>query len=143
MGALMRSFDWSESPLGPPELWPQSLRTSVSICLNSRFPIIVWWGPELAVLYNDGYVPVLGAKHPGRALGRPGRQVWKEVWPVVGPLLETVMERGEANWADDLQLFIDRNGYPETNFRFSYSPIRDESGGIGGVFTQSARPAKR
>lgn len=135
MGELMRSFDWIESPLGPPEFWPQSLRTSVSICLNSRFPIAIWWGPELVVLYNDGYIPVLGVKHPGRALGRPGKQVWNEIWPVVGPLLETVMQRGEANWADDLQLFIDRNGYPEeAYFRFSYSPIRDESGGIGGVF---------
>ncbi len=136
MGEIMRSFDWSRSPLGDPEQWSQPLKTSLSICLNSRFPIIIWWGPELAVLYNDDYIPMLGAKHPDRALGLAGEQVWREVWPTVGPLLDRVMQQGEANWADDLQLFINRGGYlEECYFRFSYSPIRDENGGIGGVFT--------
>ncbi|MDQ2843550.1 MAG: PAS domain-containing protein [Acidobacteriota bacterium] len=144
MGALMRSFDWSQSPLGPPEFWPQSLKTSVSICLNSRFPIIIWWGPDLVVLYNDDYIPILGGKHPGRALGRPGREVWEEIWPVVGPLLERVLIQGEANWADDLQLFINRSGYSEEcYFRFSYSPIRDETGGIGGIFTPVSETTRK
>jgi PAS domain S-box-containing protein len=98
--------------------------------------MILWWGPELTVLYNDPYIPILGAKHPERALGMPGREVWQEVWPVIEPLLRKVMTAGEANWADDLQLFINRKGYPEEcYFQFSYSPISDESGGIGGVFT--------
>lgn len=136
MGALMRAFDWSTTALGPFEQWPQSLRTSVSICLNSRFPMIVWWGPSLTLIYNDQYIPVLGQKHPERSLGRAGKECWAEVWDVVGPLLERVMQEGEANWADDLLLFINRSGYlEECYFRFSYSPIRDETGGIGGVFT--------
>ncbi len=144
MGALMRSFDWSRTALGPVNSWPQSLRTTVSICLNSRFPMILWWGPQLTVLYNDGYIPMLGAKHHQRALGLPGREVWAEVWPVIEPLLMQVVKKGEANWADDMLLFINRSGYPEEcYFRFSYSPISDESGGIGGVFTPVSDTTKR
>ncbi len=144
MGAHMRSFDWSRSTLGPLDRWPQSLRTTVSICLNSRFPMILWWGPDLTVLYNDGYIPMLGNKHPQRALGLPGREVWSEVWPVIEPLLMQVVKKGEANWADDMQLFINRSGYPEEcYFRFSYSPISDESGGIGGVFTPVSETTQR
>ena len=131
----MRSIDWSQTPLGPVESWPQSLRTSVSICLNSRFPIFVWWGPELVMLYNDAYRPMLGAtKHP-RAMGRSGREIWAEIWPVIGPMMEGVLTRGEATWSDDQLLLADRNGYlEECYFTFSYSPIRDESGSVGGVF---------
>lgn len=136
MGELMRSFDWSETRLGNPGQWPQSLKTSVGICLNSRFPIVLWWGPEMTLLYNDDYSSILGSKHPHRALGLPGKQVWEEIWPVIGPLLDRVLQQGEANWADDMQLFVNRSGYLEEGyFRFSYSPIRDESGGIGGIFT--------
>ena len=135
MGALMRTRDWSKTPLGPAHLWPQSLRTSVSICLDSRFPIVVWWGPELVMLYNDGYKQILGVKHPA-ALGAPGRNCWPEIWDTIRPMLYGVLERGEATWSDDLLLLLERNGYPEEcYFTFSYSPIRDESGGIGGVFT--------
>lgn len=136
MGRLMRSHDWSKTPLGPPEHWPQSLRTAVSICLNSQFPIILWWGPQLTVLYNDSYTPFLGIKHPHAALGKPGRECWHEIWHIVGPMLEGVLETGKATWSDDLLLFLERFGYPEEcYFTFSYSPIRDESGGVGGVFT--------
>jgi len=144
MGERMRALDWSRTALGRVDLWPQSLRTAVSICLNSRFPMIVWWGPQLTVLYNDGYIPMLGTKHPDHALGLPGCEVWAEVWPVIEPLLARVMENGDANWADDMQLFINRNGYPEEcYFRFSYSPISDESGGIGGVFTPVSDTTQR
>jgi len=144
MGKLMRSLDWSQTALGPVDRWPQSLRTTVSICLNSRFPMILWWGPELTVLYNDDYIPVLGNKHPTRALGLPGHEVWAEVWPVIEPLLKRVMTKGEANWADDLLLFLNRTGYPEEcYFRFSYSPISDETGGIGGVFTPVSDTTRR
>ena len=135
MGSLIRALDWSKTPLGPVEAWPQSLKTSVSICLNSRFPVLIWWGPELVKIYNDAYVELIGSKHP-KALGRPGREVWPEIWVTIGPMLEGVMERGEATWADDLLLMLERNGYAEEcYFTFSYSPIRDESGGIGGIFT--------
>ncbi|MGN6549714.1 MAG: ATP-binding protein [Pararhizobium sp.] len=134
MAALMRAKDWSRTVLGPVADWPQSLRTSVSTCLNCAFPILVWWGPDLVMLYNDEYRPILGtSKHP-RALGEAGRAVWPEIWEVIGPMLAQAMG-GEAARARDLLLVMDRNGYPEeTYFSFSYSPIHDESGGVGGVF---------
>ncbi|HVA90459.1 MAG TPA: PAS domain-containing protein, partial [Chloroflexota bacterium] len=136
VGALVRALDWSTTPLGPSESWPQSLRTALSICLASRFPILIWWGPDLVMLYNDAYRPILGAtKHP-RALGQRGRDCWPEIWDLIGPMLAGVLTTGEATWSDDQLLPLDRNGYvEECYFTFSYSPIRDETGGIGGVFT--------
>ena len=136
MGALMRSMDWSKTRLGPVENWPQSLRTAVSICLASHFPMLIWWGPELVKLYNDAYRPMLGAtKHP-MAMGQPGRECWPEIWDIIGPMLEGVLREGKATWSENQLLLLERNGYPEEcYFTFSYSPIRDESGGIGGVFT--------
>ena len=138
MGASMRALDWSATPLGPVEQWPQSLRTSVSTCLNSRFAILIWWGPDLVMLYNDAYREIIGAKHPA-AMGRPGRECWPEIWHIIGPMLEGVLQRGEATWSNDLLLLLERKGYAEEcYFTFSYSPIRDESGGIGGIFTPVA-----
>ncbi len=135
MGALMRQRDWSETPLGPFEDWPQSLKTSVSTCLNSRFAILIWWGDDLVMLYNDAYRPIIGNKHPN-ALGAAGRKVWPEIWHIIGPMLDGVMSRGEATWSDNLLLELERDGYPEEcYFTFSYSPIREESGGVGGIFT--------
>ncbi len=135
MGDLMRCLDWSVTPLGPVETWPQSLKTTVSTCLYSRFAIVVWWGPEMVTLYNDAYSRILGVKHPA-ALGMPARDLWPEIWHIVGPMLRGVMERSEATWSDNLLLELERNGYPEEcYFTFSYSPIRDESGGVGGIFT--------
>lgn len=132
-GALMRAHDWSGSPLGPPLAWPQSLRTAVSILINSRHPMFVAWGPDLAFLYNDGYAPILGAKHPA-AIGRPFQAVWPEIWPDLLPLVERALG-GDATWSDDLKLVMKRNGYPEeVYFTFSYSLIRDERGGVGGMF---------
>jgi signal transduction histidine kinase/serine phosphatase RsbU (regulator of sigma subunit) len=134
MGALIRELDWSATPIGPVGSWPQSLRTAVSICLSSRFPILIWWGPELVKLYNDDYAAILGAKHPA-ALGRPGREVWPEIWHIIGPMLEGVLARGEATWSDDQLLVLSRRGYDEEcYFTFSYSPIHDEAGRVGGVF---------
>ncbi len=133
LGALMRAHDWSATPIGPPAAWPQSLRTAVSIALNSRHPMFVAWGAELTFLYNDAYAEILGAKHPA-ALGRRFRDIWSEIWPDILPLIERALG-GEATWSDDLPLVMARNGYmEETYFTFSYSPIRDESGGIGGMF---------
>lgn len=136
MGELMRTLDWSQTPLGPVEQWPQSLRTAVSICLASRFPMLIWWGPELVMLYNDAYRLILGDnKHP-QAMGQRGRECWPEIWNIIGPMLEGVLTRGEATWSDNQMLPLVRNGYvEECYFTFSYSPIRDETGGIGGVFT--------
>src|SRR5580658_7077378 len=101
MGELSRRFDWSRTALGPVEAWPQSLKTTASTCLDSRFAIVVWWGPELVTLYNDGYAKILGNKHP-HALGLRARELWPEIWPIVGPMLAGVMERGEATWSDNL-----------------------------------------
>jgi PAS domain S-box-containing protein len=143
MGRLMRSHDWASTPLGAVERWPQSLRTSVSTCLNSRFAILIWWGKDLVMLYNEAYTPILGSKHP-KSLGSPGKEVWPEIWHIIGPMLEGVLERGEATWSDDLLLELDRDGYPEEcYFTFSYSPIRDESGGVGGIFTPVQETTER
>src|SRR5581483_6665072 len=121
----------------------QSLKTSVSICLASRFPILIWWGPEFVKLYNDAYAAIIGDKHP-RALGAPGREVWPEIWDIIGPMLASVIERGEATWSADQMLPLRRKGYTEEcYFTFSYSPIRDESGGVGGVFTAVTETTER
>jgi signal transduction histidine kinase/DNA-binding response OmpR family regulator len=133
MAQRMRALDWSRTSLGPVEHWPQSLRTSISTCLDCAFPIILWWGPEFTVLYNDEYRPMLGPKHPA-ALGRPGLKVWSEIADIIGPMLSQVYERGDATRSRDLLLHIDR-GYPEeAYFSFSYSPIHGEDGKVGGVF---------
>ena len=133
LGALMRCHDWAGLPLGPPAGWPQSLRTAVSILINSRHPMFVTWGPSLAFLYNDGYRPILAAKHPA-ALGKPFHEVWPEIWPDIYPLIERAL-CGDATWSDDLRLVMERKGHPEeTYFTFSYSLIRDETGGVGGMF---------
>jgi hypothetical protein len=109
MGALMRSHDWSASPLGPLETWPQSLRAVVSLLLNSKFPMFIAWGPELAFLYNDGYLPIFGAKHP-RALGRPFAEVWSDIWADIRPLVDRALA-GEATFHENLPLVMQRNGY--------------------------------
>jgi PAS domain S-box-containing protein len=138
MGALMRSKNWSRNSLGPLQKWPQSLKTSVGICISSRFDLIVWWGPDLIMLYNDSYRRTLGAKHPN-ALGTPGRVVYPEIWDVIGPMLDRVLETGEATWSEDLLLLLERNGYPEETYHtFSYTPIRDEYGNVMGVITPVA-----
>ncbi len=135
MGELIRSMDWSKTPLGPMESWPQSLRSAVSILLPSKAQIVLFWGPDLIALYNDAYSPVLGIKHPW-ALGRPARECWSEIWDdLLGPLFENVIETGESFWAKDHQFFLERHGYiEETYFDVSYDPIRDESGQVGGIF---------
>jgi len=134
MAARMRQLNWSATALGPVACWPQSLRTSVSTCLNCAFPIVLWWGDDLTILYNDEYRQILGPeKHPA-ALGQPGAQVWAEIWDVIESMLMQVYTRGEATRSRDLLLHIDR-GYPEeAYFSFSYSPIYDDNGKIGGIF---------
>jgi PAS domain S-box-containing protein len=136
MGERTRTLDWSQSPVGPPARWSQSLKTAVSICLGSRHPIVVWWGnPAYTQFYNDAYISFLGAhKHPA-FLGRSGRECWSEIWPTIGPMLEGVYASGEATWSEDLLLVLDRNlPREEAYFTFSYSPIRDDDGAIGGIF---------
>ncbi|HEV7210378.1 MAG TPA: SpoIIE family protein phosphatase [Blastococcus sp.] len=135
MNALMVATDWSVTSLGPVTGWPTTLRTAVSICLNSRFPMLIWWGPELAMLYNDAYVPILGTKHPA-SLGKPGARVWADVWPVVGEMLAGVLTRGAATYSEDLLLVMERHAFTEeAYFTFSYSPILGADGRPDGVFT--------
>jgi PAS domain S-box-containing protein len=139
MAARIREFDWSRTSLGPLAQWPQSLRTSVSLMLNSQHPMWIGWGPEMLFLYNDAYVAVLSlAKHPW-ALGRPAAEVWAEIWEYCGPLANKVFARGEASFVDDVKLFMNRGDMvEEVYYSFSYSPIRDESGAVGGLFCPSA-----
>jgi PAS domain S-box-containing protein len=133
MGALIRSMDWSATPLGPLAQWPQSLRTSVSLCLSSTFPILVAWGPEHIQIYNDAYRPICGAKHPS-SMGEPFKVCWATALPVVGDAFDSA-SRGHGAYIHDQQMILDRYGYLEEAFMtFSFSPIRDESGGVGGIF---------
>lgn len=132
MGRRMRDFDWSQTPLGAPATWPQSLSTAVQIMLASRYAMWMGWGPELTFFYNDAYRPTLGTKHPW-ALGRSSREVWREIWNDIGPRIEEVLTTGRATYDQDLPLILHRSGYPEETFHtFSYSPLLDEDGGIGG-----------
>jgi PAS domain S-box-containing protein len=142
VGALMRAHDWSESPLGPPESWPQPLRTVVGLLLQSRFPMFVAWGDALGFLYNDPYAEILGAKHP-RALGRRFQDIWSEIWPDISPLIDAAMA-GQAIYREDLPLVMNRKGYDEqTWFTFSYSPLRDECGQVAGMFCAVSETTRR
>jgi PAS domain S-box-containing protein len=142
MGALMRVHDWSTSPLGAPETWPQSLRAIVALLLHSKFPMFVAWGKELGFLYNDPYAEILGVKHP-RALGARFHDIWPEIWPDISPLIDAALS-GEANYHEDLPLVMNRKGYDEqTWFTFSYSPVRDERGRIAGMFCTCTETTER
>ncbi|TDS14693.1 ATP-binding protein [Sphingobacterium paludis] len=133
MGKLIRTMDWSKTALGPIEEWPQSLRTSVSLCLSSTFPILIAWGPETIQIYNDSYRPICGAKHP-QSMGENFRICWETALPVVGDKF-TRGQHGEGTYITDQRMFLDRYGYlEETWMTFSFAPIRDESGGVGGIF---------
>jgi signal transduction histidine kinase len=141
MGALMRSIDWSRSPLGPVSGWSQGLRTTVGLLLHNRFPLLLWWGPKFVQFYNDAYMPIPGAKHP-RAMGQPASECWAEIWHVIGPMIEAPFGGQPATWSDDLELFHTRRGFlEETHYRVAYSPVPDEtvaSTGIGGVLATVA-----
>ena len=133
MGRLVASMDWSATPLGAIADWPQSLRTAVSLCLASNFPISMTWGPRHSQIYNDGYWPICGDKHP-RSMGMDFSECWASAWPVIGAAFSSALA-GESAYLEDQRIFLDRYGYlEETFFTFSFSPIRDESGGVGGLF---------
>ena len=143
MGARMRAYDWGTTPLGPPEGWPQSLKTAVRIILTSRYPMFVWWGRDRINFYNDAYIPVLGTRHPA-ALGRPAKDIWAEIWDEVGPRSDAVLLRGEATFDQNLLLLMERHGYPEeTYFTFSYSPVPGDDGRINGVFCACTEETQR
>jgi signal transduction histidine kinase/ActR/RegA family two-component response regulator len=135
LGAQILAYDWAATPLGPIDTWPQSLKAVVSLMLSSPQPMWLGWGEQATFLYNDAYINVLsGAKHPW-ALGRPVHEVWAEIWDVCGPLADRVFQHGEATLADDVRLFMRRDDFlEETFYSFSYSPVRDESGNVAGLF---------
>jgi PAS domain S-box-containing protein len=133
MGVLTRAYDWSASPLGKPETWPQSLRTAVRILLNTNHPMFIWWGQELIQFYNDAYRQTMGPERHPSALGQRGRECWAEIWPIIGPQIEQVMSGGGATWHENQLVPITRYGRLEQVYwTYGYSPI-DEDDGIGGV----------
>jgi signal transduction histidine kinase len=143
MGRLMRSIDWSRTAVGPVESWPQSLRTALSILLDTGFPMYIAWGPEFTQFYNDGYRPILGStKHPA-AMGISTRETFAEIWDIIGPMFQGVME-GRSTTVVDFMLPLDRYGFrEECYFIFSYSPIREESGSVGGVLVTVTETTQR
>jgi len=135
MGELIRSMDWSRTPIGPAEVWSPALRMVVNLMMANRFPMVLWWGPQFVQLYNDPYRPIPGDKHP-RSMGQLARECWCEIWHVIGPLIETPFRGGPATWMEDILLEINRHGFvEETHFTIAYSPVPDETApnGIGGV----------
>ncbi len=134
MGRLFRETDWSKTPLGPIDSWSPELKGAVGIALPSRYPIVLFWGTELIMLYNDAWRPVLGNKHP-KFFGRPGNEAWPEIWEIIGTMLKGVLETGVATWIDDYLLVLNRYGYSEeAYFTTSYSPVHLENGIVGGAF---------
>ncbi len=134
MGRRLAEFNWTEHPLGPPRDWPVELRSVVGVVLTSRFPFVLWLGPQdLFLIYNDAYVPIFGDRHPV-AFGRRARDVWWDIWYQIGPMLQSVIVSGEATWSDDMLLPILSDGRPqERRFTFSYGPLISD-GKVYGVF---------
>jgi len=133
MGELIRALDWSKTSLGPIAEWPAHLKSAVGLMLPAKAQIVLFWGPDFVALYNDTYRPSIGDKHP-RALGRPARENWAELWDDLEPLLKQVLITGETVSAKDRPFYIERRGYPETAyFNISYSPVHDASGTVDGV----------
>jgi signal transduction histidine kinase len=134
MADRTRAFDWSNTPVGPIEQWPEALVITVNTMLGTRHPMFLWWGPELTQFYNDGYRPSIGLdKHP-KALGQPGRECWPEIWPIIGPQIDQVMTTGEPTWHENQLVPIFRNGKLEDVYwTYSYSAVRDAEGNIHGT----------
>jgi signal transduction histidine kinase len=134
MAELTRTFDWSQTSIGPIDRWPEVLLNAVNTLLNSRHPMFLWWGEDLVQFYNDAYRPSLGVgKHP-MALGQKGEDCWPEIWPIIFPQIEAVMTRGEATWHENQLVPIYRNGRLEDVYwTYGYSPVYTPAGEIGGT----------
>ena len=142
--AHLRALDWSATPLGPLEQWPQALRTIVRVVLDSGYPMAISWGLDYVLLYNDAYRPIAGTRHPW-ALGRGAREVYPEAWNVIGPMYESVIARGKAvNVLSDVLVPLTRNNYlEEVYMAYSASPIPDDSGRVGGVLNSALETTVR
>jgi PAS domain S-box-containing protein len=133
MGARMRALDWTQTPLGAPACWPQSLKTIVRVMLDSRYAMWMLWGPELTFFCNDAYLPTVGIKRDW-VLGARSDKVWEEIWPDIGPRIQKVLEQGQATWDEGLLLFLERSGFSEETYHtFSYSPVYDDGNRIAGM----------
>jgi signal transduction histidine kinase len=143
MGELMRSIDWAKTPIGPPEAWPAALRTMLGILLTSQHPMFIYWGRELVQFYNDAYRPILGStKHPA-AMGQLGRECWREVWDILEPMMDKAWA-GQATYVKDGLLVLDRHGFlEECYFDYAYTPIRDETGKVAGIFVPCGETTRR
>ncbi|WP_068188025.1 SpoIIE family protein phosphatase [Mycobacterium sp. UM_CSW] len=135
MGRRFAEFDWEAHPLGPPQQWPAEFRAAAVTALTSRFPIVLWLGAqELFLVYNDAYISALADKHPS-ALGRPGREVWWDIWESISPMLASVVETGKATWSDDLLLTMVVEGRRlDRYFTFTYGPLIGDGGDVSGIF---------
>jgi signal transduction histidine kinase len=134
MAARCREFDWSATALGHESRWPQSLKTLTSTLLASRNPMLLLWGADLVMIYNDAFAPSLGGARDSRGLGASGREFWTDVWPVIGSQLERVVERGETFWFENALVPIERDGaLRDAWWTYSYSPVRDDHGVVAGV----------
>lgn len=143
LGGLMRAHNWRATPLGPPESWPNSLKIAIRIMLTSLQPIWIGWGHDLTYFYNDPYKSIIGGKHPW-ALGRPTKEVWSEIWQDIGPMLETALGGDQGTYVESQLLIMERNGYPEeTYYTFSYSPIPDDDGRVGGIICANSDDTQR
>jgi PAS domain S-box-containing protein len=132
-GARLRSLEWASHPLGSPEHWPQSLKTIVRVMLDSRYAMWMAWGPQLTFFCNDAYLPTVGLKRDW-VLGSRSDEVWKEIWPDIGPRIEHVLSSGEATWDEGLLLFLERSGFVEETYHtFSYSPVYDDLSRVAGM----------
>jgi PAS domain-containing protein len=141
-GAEIRARDWSTTSLGPPETWPTALRSTLSLMLSCPTAMFLAWGPDLLCFYNDAYRPILGYRLP-TALGRPFREVWASIWGEIGPLVDATMA-GESRKMTDVMLDLSREGEPERSWwSFTYSPVLDDAGGIGGLFCVTAETTDR
>ena len=143
-GALVQSVDWTKTPLGPIADWPESLTTIVGTILHSRHPMFLWWGPDLIQFYNDAYLPSFGkGKHPA-AMGQRGFDCWQEIWPIIGPQIDEVMQGRTASWHEDQLVPIFRNGrIEEVYWTYGYSPVFDKSGGVGGTLVVCTETTRR
>jgi len=136
MGERIRAFDWANHPLGSPEKWPDALHMALRLCLNSTFPSAIYWGRDLHLLYNDAWSPIPAERHPD-ALGKRGADVWPDIWSVVGPQFEGVLDTGQGFAAYDQMLPMERGGRTtETFWNYSITPIVDETGAVAGIFNQ-------
>jgi PAS domain S-box-containing protein len=133
MATRMRALDWTATPLGDPRRWSEGLRATVRILLTSRYAMWMCWGPELTFFCNDAYLPTVGVKRDW-VLGARSDVVWREIWLEIGPRIETVLRTGRATWDEGLLLFLERSGFREETYHtFSYSPVFDDLGRVGGM----------